>query len=105
MKFSPTAFTVTFLLHGAVTVLLGLAAFGTAMSSFSRSAASAQDDMRAIDAFSWVWSFGPILLQRVFHVPGNALVHVCWSLLVGVAAGFLVALLWPSRPTPNPHQR
>jgi hypothetical protein len=105
MKFSPTAFTVAFLLHGAGTVLLGLAAFGTAMSSFSRSAAAAQGDMGAIDAFSWVWSFGPMLLQRVFHVPANVFVHVCWSLLVAAAAGFLMALLWPSRPKPSsdPH--
>src|SRR4051812_4262640 len=99
MKFSPTAATVAFLLHAGGTVLLGLLAFGTAMSSFNRPVAAVQQDIRGLEAFSVAWSAGPMVLQRVFHVPATFAIHACWSVIVGVCAGFVLAYLWPKRPS------
>ena len=97
MKFSSKAFVVTFLLHVGVTVLLVLVGFGIAMSSFNGPGTAAQDDMHAIDDFGWVWFAGPMLLQRVFHVPVSLFGDLCWSALVGILAGFAVGYLFPKR--------
>src|SRR3954453_14076530 len=91
MRFSRTAFVVVFLVHGAGTLFLVLAAFGTAMSAFNHPATQVKQSMAALDVFAWFWSTGPRALQYFFGIPATFFMNFLWSLVLGIAAGFVLA--------------
>jgi hypothetical protein len=89
MRFSRIAFVVVFLLHAAGTLFLVLVAFGTAMSAFNHPATQVKQSMDALDVFSWFWSTGPRALQYFFGIPATLSMNFLWSLVLGIAAGFV----------------
>jgi hypothetical protein len=47
--------------------------------------------MDALDVFGWFWSIGPRALQYFFGIPATLSMNFLWSLVLGIAAGFIFA--------------
>src|ERR1041384_3711469 len=91
MRFSKVAFVLVFILHAVGTLLLVFLAFGTAMGAFNQPATHVKQSVDALDLFGWFWSTGPRALQYFFGIPSALSMNFLWSLVLGVAAGFLFA--------------
>ena len=79
--------------HFVVSIALPFLAFGAAMNAFSPQHGDIKAQVSAIERFSWMWMAGPMLLAKVGGVSfekGLPFYMFVYSVLIGVAAGYLV---------------
>ena len=91
-RFSVGWFVWITLLNLAGTAVLGLMAFGTAMSAFGPSGGQAAQRVHMIELILWIWTTGPMVASHFGLVAENGMlaIVVLWAFVVGMIGGFAI---------------